>query len=87
MNVILIWLFWKGIMLLLFLLTTSLVVDIAASTVVAEGNGYEGITRAARLAELHIIWLIMAILAECWRIVSTTLMACTFQTLRPTKKL
>lgn len=86
-NVILIWLFWKGIMLLLFLLTTSLIVDIAASTVVSEGNGYEGITRAVRLAELHLIRLIMAILAEFWGIVCTTLMACTFQTLRPSKKL
>lgn len=83
MNVILIWLFWEGIMLLLFLLTTSLIVDIAASTVVSEGDGYEAITRAVRLAELHLIWLIMAILAEIWGIVCTTLMACTFQMLRP----
>lgn len=80
MNIILLWLFWKGIMLLLFLFTTSLIADIVVSTVVSEKDGYEGITRAVRLAQLHLIWLIMAILAEFWGMVRTTLMACTFWT-------
>ena len=80
MNIILLWLFWKGIMLLLFLFTTSLIADIIVSTTVSEGDGYEGIMRAVRLAQLHLIWLIMAILGEIWGMVRTPLVACTFWT-------
>ena len=80
MTVILIWLFWKGVMLLLFLLTTSFIVDIAVSTVIYEEGGYEDITGVVRLAEFHLIWLIMAILVESWRIFRATLMASTFYT-------
>ena len=79
-NIILLWLFWKGIMLLLFLFTMSLIADIIVSTVVSGEDGYEGITGAVRLAQLHLIWLIMAILAEFWRMVRTALMACTLWT-------
>ena len=80
MNIILLGLFWKGIMLLLFLFTTSLIADIIVSTTVSEEDGYEGIMRAVRLAQLHLIWLIMAILGEIWGMVRTLLMACTFWT-------
>ena len=80
MNIILLWLFWKGIMLLLFLFTTSLIADIIVSTTVSEEDGYEGIMRAVRLAQLHLIWLIIAILGEVWGMVRTPLMACTFWT-------
>jgi hypothetical protein len=79
LNVILIWLLWKGLMLLLFLLSVSLIVDIAVSTVVSEDDGYEGATmRAVRVIELHLIRLIMTILTEIWSNVKATLMACTW---------
>lgn len=81
-NIIVLWLFWKGVMLLLFLFTTSIIADIVVSTVISEEGGYEGITRAVRLAQLHLIWLIMAILGEIWGMVRTPLMACMLRTFR-----
>lgn len=83
-KIILLWLLWKGIMLLLFLFTTSIIADIVVSTVVSGEDGYEGIRRAVKLAQFHLIWLIMAILGELWGMVRTPLMACMlwiFQTL------
>jgi hypothetical protein len=77
-SIILIWLLWKGLMLLLFFLSASLIVDIAVSTMVSGDDGYEGAMRAVRLVELHLIRLIMAVLIEIWSNVRTTLMACTW---------
>lgn len=76
MNIILLWLFWKGLMLLLFLFTTSIIADIVVSTVVSGEDGFEAFTRGVRLAQFHLIWLIMAILGELWGMVRTSLMAC-----------
>lgn len=67
-------------MLLLFLFTTSLIADIIVSTMIPGEDVYEGIMRAVRLAQLHLIWLIMAILGEIWRMSRPPLMACTFWT-------
>jgi hypothetical protein len=76
-NIVLIWLLWKWLMLLLFFLSASLIVDIAVSTMVSGDDGYEGAMRAVRLIELHLIRLIMAVLIEFLSNVRTTLMACT----------
>ena len=76
-NIVLIWLRWKGLMLLLFFLSASFIVDIAVSTVVSRDDGYVSpLMRAVRLIEVHSIRLIMAILIEIWSNVGTTLMAC-----------
>jgi hypothetical protein len=77
-NIVLIWLLWKWLMLLLFFLSASLIVDIAVSTMVSGDDGYEGAMRAVRLIELHLIRLIMAVLIEFLSNVRTTLMACTW---------
>jgi hypothetical protein len=77
-TIVNIWLLWKGLMLLLFFLSASLIVDIAVSTMVSGDDGYEGAMRAVRLVELHLIRLIMAVLIEIWSNVRTTLMACTW---------
>lgn len=78
LNIILIWLLWKGLMLLFFLLSASLVVDIAVSTMVSGDDGYEGVTRAVKLIQLHLIRLIMAVFIEIWSNARTAFMACTW---------
>jgi hypothetical protein len=76
-NIVLIWLLWKGLMLLLFFWSALLIVDIAVSTMVSGNDGYDGAMRAVRLIQLHLIRLIMAVLIEFLSNVRTTLMACT----------
>lgn len=77
-NIVLMWLLWKGLMLLFCFLFASLIVDIAVSTVVSENDGYEGaMMRAVRVIELHLVRLIVTILIEIWSNVSTIWMACT----------
>jgi hypothetical protein len=75
-NIVLICLLWKGLMLLLFFLSASLISDIAVSILVSADGGYESAMRVVRLIELHLIRLIMAILIELGSIVRATLMAC-----------
>ena len=63
-NFILIWLLWKGLMLLLFFFSMLLIVDIAVNTVAPKDGSCERFIRAVRLAELYLIRLIMTILTE-----------------------
>lgn len=76
-NFILIWLLWKGLMLLLFFFSMLLIVDIAVNTVAPKDDSCKRLIRAVRLAELYLIRLIMAILTEIVNNIRLLLMSCT----------
>lgn len=65
-HIILTLLLWKGLMLLLFFLSVSLAADIAVSTTRTADRSYESAVRAVRLAELHLIRLVVVISNEIW---------------------